>query len=268
MTDPGWSNYNALQVDFRQSYWHGLQFNANYTWGHNLGVNSGTDWTGAYTQYTLRNLRESYGPTNYDIRHVFNGSGTVDLPFGSGKMFLNQQGVINKIVGGWTVGTILTYRTGTASRVTGGYSTFNNLADGGVNLTGITREDLQNAVGVYKTSANYVQMIDPKYRTVGIGANIQYISANITPGKYVGAFYIYGPAALTACDISLTKDTFVTERMKVSFQAQFLNAFNHPVFNGAPGGSVRGSGWGTTTGQSNTQSGYGRVIEFRLRISF
>jgi hypothetical protein len=269
MTDPGWSNYNAMQIDFRQSYWHGLQFNANYTWGHNLGVNSGTDWTGAYTQYTLRNLKESYGPTNYDVRHVANLSGTVDLPFGSGKMFFNQGGPINKVVGGWTIGTILTYRTGNASRVTGGYSTFNNLADGGVNLAGVTREELQNAVGVYKSSANFVQMIDPKYRVTGIGANTTYITANTTPGTYVGAFYIYGPAALTGCDISVTKDTVVTERMKVSFQAQFLNAFNHPVFNGAPGGSVRGSGWGTSTGQSNSPaSGYGRVIEFRLRISF
>jgi hypothetical protein len=264
MTDPAWSNYNALQVDFRQSYWHGLQFNANYTWSHNLGVTSGTDWTGAYTQYTLRNLKESYGPTPFDIRHVFNASGTVDLPFGSGKMFLNQKGVVDRVVGGWTIGTIVRYQTGGASRITGGYSTFNNLADGGVNLTGITRQDLQNAVGVYKSGANYVQMIDPKYRTTGVGANTQYITANTTPGAYVGAFYIYGVPALTQCDISVTKDTFVTERSKISFQAQFLNAFNHPVFTGAPGGGVRSSGWGTVTGASNSP----RVIEFRLRISF
>jgi hypothetical protein len=263
MTDPGWSNYNALQIDFRQSYWHGLQFNANYTWSHNLGVNSGTDWTGAYTQYTLRDLKESYGPTNYDIRHVANVSGTVDLPFGSGKTFFNQKGPIDRIIGGWTIGTIMTYRTGNASRVTGGYSTFNNLADGGVNLTGVTREELQNAVGVYKSSANFVQMIDPKFRTTGVGANTAYITANTTPGTYVGAFYIFGPGALT-CDMSLTKETAITERSKISFQAQFLNAFNHPIFQNAPGGSVRGTGWGTVTGASNSP----RVIEFRLRISF
>lgn len=268
MTDPAWSNYHALQVDLRQSYWHGLQFDANYTWSHNLGVTSGTDWTGAYTQYTLRNLKESYGPTPFDIRHVVNVSGTVDLPFGSGRMFLNQKGVVDRVVGGWTIGTILRYQTGSAGRITGGYQTFNNLADGGVNLTGITRQDLQNAVGVYKSGANYVQMIDPKFRTTGVGANTQYITANTTSGTYVGAFYIYGPPALTQCDISVTKETFVTERARVSFQAQFLNAFNHPTFQNAPSGSVRSSGWGTVTGQSNALGNYGRVIEFRLRISF
>jgi hypothetical protein len=221
------------------------------------------DWTGAYTQYTLRDLHESYGPTNYDMRHVFNLSGGWELPFGSGKAFLNQKGPIDKIVGGWTVGTIFVYRSGAASRMTGGYSTFNNLADGGVNLNGVTRADLQNAVGVYKGAANYVTLIDPKYRTVGVGANTTYITANTTPGTYVGAFYIYGNAAPT-CDISFTKDTFITETVKFNFQAQFLNAFNHPIFTGAPGGSVRSSSWGTTTGASNSP----RVIEFRLRIQF
>jgi hypothetical protein len=271
MTDPGWSNYNALQVDFRQQYWHGLQFDANYTWGHTLGVDAGgtsggNDWTGAYTQYTLRNLHESYGPVQ-DIRHVVNISGTADLPFGYGRMFLNQKGPIDKVIGGWTVGTIITYRSGSSGRVTGGYYTFNDLADGGVNLNGITRQDLQNAVGVYKTSANYVQMIDPKFRTTGVGANTTYITANTTPGTYVGAFYIYGPGSID-CDMSVNKSIAVTERSRVSFQAQFLNAFNHPTFRGAPSGGVRSSGWGTVTSQSNANGNFGRVIEFRLNISF
>ena len=197
MTDPGYSNYHAMQVDFRQRFWHGLQFNANYTWSHNLGVSSPNDWTGAYTNYTLRNLKESYGPTNYDLRHVVNVSGTADLPFGSGRMLFNQKGLVDKIIGGWTVGTIMTYRTGAAGRLTGGYSTFNNVGDGGVKLNGITREDLQNAVGVFKTSANYVQMIDPKYRTTGVGANT-YLHYRQTPrpGHLRVRFISTVPAAL------------------------------------------------------------------------
>jgi hypothetical protein len=270
MTDPGYSNYNAMQVDFRQQFWHGLQFNANYTWSHSLGVApggtaGGNDWTGAYTTYTLRNLRESYGPT-IDIRHVVNISGNADLPFGYGRMFFNQKGPLDRIIGGWTVGTIMTYRSGSVGRITGGYATFNNLADGGVNLNGVTRQDLQNAVGVYRTpniGAGVVQLIDPKYRTLGVGANTQYITANTTPGTYVGAFYIYGPGSFE-CDLSLNKVTAITERSKITFQAQFLNALNHPIFRGVPSGSVRGVNWATSTGASNNA----RVIEFRVMISF
>jgi hypothetical protein len=106
-------------------------------------------------------------------------------------------------------------------------------------------------------------MIDPKFRTAGVGANTTYITANTTPGTYVGSFYIYGPGSID-CDMSVNKSIAVTERSRISFQAQFLNAFNHPTFRGAPSGSVRSSSWGTVTGASNSP----RVIEFRLNISF
>ncbi len=261
MTDAGYSNYNSMQVDFRQRYWHGLQFDANYTWSHTLGVSTPNDWTGAYYSYTLRDIKQSYGPTLYDVRHVFNLSGTVDLPFGPGKMWLQGGGPVGKVLGGWQVGTIMTYKTGTPSRLTGGYSTFNNIGDGGVNLTGVTRDQLQSSVGVYRTGANYVTMIDPKYRTVGVGANTQYINANTTPGTFSPVIWLFGPPGLT-CDMSLTKETAITERVKFNFQAQMLNAFNHPVFQSTPGGGVRGSGWGTTTGSSVGA----RVIEFRARV--
>ena len=39
MTNDGYSNYNALQVDFRQKLNHGMQFDANYTWAHSLENN-------------------------------------------------------------------------------------------------------------------------------------------------------------------------------------------------------------------------------------
>ncbi len=262
MTDPGWSNYHSLQVDLRQRFWHGLQFDVNYTWTHTMGVTPGTDWTGAYPAYTLRNLEESYGPTAYDLRHVANIAGTVDLPFGAGRKWA-QGGPLNKVLGGWSVGTIMTYRSGAPSRLTGNYLTFNNIGDGGVILKGVTREELQNAVGVYRDDPDRIQTIDPRFRTIGIGANTTYITANTTPGTMAGTFYIYGPGGFE-CDMSVTKDTAVTERSRITFQAQFLNAFNHPIFRNTPGGNVRSTSWGTTTGASNNA----RVIEFRLKISF
>ncbi len=260
MSDPGYSTYHALQVDFRQRFWHGLQFNANYTWSKNLAVGSGTDWTGAYSAVTLRDLRLSYGPTGYDMRHVANISGTVDLPFGNGRTFLNQKGPLDKVLGGWTVGTILTMRSGGMGRITGGYRTFNNLADGGVILTGVTREEIQDAIGVYKTGDPYVTLIDPKFRSGNL-ANPAYFKPNTTPGTIEAPFIIYGPGSWDL-DMSLNKEARVTERTRLSFQAQFLNAFNHPTFRGTPGG-VNSSGWGTTT-----SGGSSRVIEFRLRLSF
>jgi hypothetical protein len=267
MTDAGWSNYHSMQVDFRQRFWHGLQFDANYTWSHTLGVSTPNDWTGSYYAYSLRNLKQSYGPTRFDLRHVVNLSGTADLPFGRGRRWLNQDGPLNKVFGGWTVGTITTYRTGFPFRLLGGYNTFNNIGDGGVVLSGVTAEQLQDAVGVYKSpSQNFVELIDPKYRTAGVGANRSFINANTAPGTFAPSIWLHGPGGFE-CDLSLTKETAITERARVTFQAQFLNAFNHPIFGVAAlpvSANVRSSGWATTTGQSNGP----RVIEFRMKISF
>ena len=100
----GYSNYNGLQVDFRQRQWHGLQFDANYTWSHTLGLTTPNNWQGQTYTFTLRNMRLGYGPSLFDIRHSLNVNGTYDLPFGKGKMFANKGGVVDKIVGGWTAG--------------------------------------------------------------------------------------------------------------------------------------------------------------------
>src|SRR4029077_15986072 len=101
----GYSNYNAMQVDFRQRQWHGLQFDANYTWSHTLGTGTQNNWQGQTNVFSLRNMRLSYGPALFDLKHVIHISGSYDLPFGKGKQFANRGGVVDHIIGGWTVGT-------------------------------------------------------------------------------------------------------------------------------------------------------------------
>ncbi len=266
MTDAGWSDYNALQVDLRQRDWHGLEFDANYTWSHTLGVSTPNDWTGAYYGYTLRDMSMSYGPTLYDARHVVHLSGTFDLPFGAGRRFAIRNHALDKAIGGWTVGTITTFQSGYPFRLLGGYSTYNNIGDGGVVLNGVTTGQLQSAVGVYKTGGPFVQLIDPNYRTQGVGANTAYLTANTDPGTFAPTQWLYGPSAFYS-DISLSKQANITERLKFTFQAELLNAFNHPVFGTGTvpvGANIRSSSWATTSFQSNSP----RAIEFRANFNF
>jgi hypothetical protein len=180
---------------------------------------------------------------------------------------LNDGGVADKILGGWQVGSIVTARTGYPFRLLGGYNTFNNIGDGGVVLNGVNTEQLQDAIGVYKTAGRtYVELINPQYRTTGVGANTDYMTAHTTPGTFAPSVWLHGPGAIL-WDVSLSKEVLFGERYRANFQAQFLNAFNHPVFgNGTNpvGANVRSSGWATTTGTSNDP----RVIELRLNFFF
>ena len=84
LVSAGYSNYNALQIDLRQGNWHGLQYDANYTWAHGLGIGPGNDWTGSSNAFTVRNLRRGYGPTTVDMRNVFHAQRNLRPAFRKG----------------------------------------------------------------------------------------------------------------------------------------------------------------------------------------
>ncbi len=271
MTDFGYSNYNALQLDLRQRMWHGVQFDANYTWSHSLGVAESGDWTGGLPLYTNRDIRRSYAPTAYDLRHVVHVNASYDLPFGKGREFLNSNAVVDKVLGGWTVSTVFQFRTGAPFRLTGGGMTFNDYGDGGIVLNGLTASEMQSAVGVYHQDGK-IYFLDPS-KIAGFQSKI---SANTTPGTIGQTVYLYGPHQ-TLTDMGLTKSIPITERIHFKFQSVFMNAFNHPIFR------VSGTSDGAPGSQNATSSTFGRAsvvnnqvygaittrrIEFRANIEF
>jgi len=288
MDSVGYSTYHSLQVELRQQVWHGLQFNANYTFSKNLGIEPGTNWEGQFAQFDLRDLGMSYMPSGFDRRQVFNFTPVYQLPFGQGKQFANRGGFVDKVVGGWTLSSIVVLQSGAPFRLTSGFWSVAQGGDSGVQLNGITRKDLQNAVGVYRANPattpgaiDFVQILDPKYLS-GVrgqgGANSQFIRPSTEPGTHGAIVNLYGPRQ-TFVDMSLSKSLSITERIKFKFQANLLNALNHPVFGNAGGSTMNvvGSGFGTVTGTigantvgTQTVSGgtAARQIQVRAQIQF
>lgn len=286
MTSGGYSNYNALQVDFRQKQWHGMQFDANYTWQHNLGLQTSNDWLGLLDNaYTIRNLRLNYGPTLYDLRNSINASGTYDLPFGLGKQFLHTNALLDRIVGGWTLGTIFTWNSGSPFALSGGYQTYaysplygNQLAGGGVVLNGISRTQLQDAVGVFPVSLiayqqahgctqcapTYVETFNPSIlkNPLSGGANPSLMTPNSAAGTIASPIYLHGPHYWND-DLAVTKYVPIRENLRFSLQGEFLNIFNHPDF-GPPRSNVQSSSFGRTFGPDNGP----RAIELRANLEF
>lgn len=284
MTNGGYAMYNGLQVDFRQKDWHGMQFDANYTWSHTLGVQPDEQWLGTFNNFTMRDLRLSYGPTLFDLRHVVHVSGTYDLPFGSGKMFLNRSGLVDKFVGGWTIGTIFTYETGFPFALGGGWGTFNDYADGGVTFSGVSLSQIQKNMGTYHTTNGpWVYAFNPKMlgvtSTATCSSGLLGVCQNLNPGTLSGDPYLYGPHLWNA-DLSLTKQIPIRENINFIFQGEFLNAFNHPEWanpNGASslgfdsiqdGGGFGQSGIGGLAAQELGPTAGARLIELRARIQF
>jgi len=265
----GHSNYHGLQIAFRQRYTHGAQFNVNYTWAHSLGIaaQNGIQGEGNNIYYTQRNFRLNYGPSLFDIRHVVHASGTYDLPFGKGKPFLSQSKLANYTVGGWTLGTIVVIQSGNPAQLSNGFGTLNNNnngGDSGVLLNGVTVADVQNSIGVFRSGNPWINTIDPKF----VGANGAANSALISPNNIAGSFgyrpYVYGPGWYNI-DLSVNKSIPIRESLRFTFQAEFLNATNHPTFN-IGSLAVQSTSFGqTTSGNAFSQA---RRIEFRANIEF
>ncbi|MGD0735343.1 MAG: carboxypeptidase-like regulatory domain-containing protein [Terracidiphilus sp.] len=278
MTNSGYSNYNSLQADFRQRLNHGMQFDANYTLAHSLDNNvQGSITPGIYGgggntnsgnsapgYYTLRNRHLNYFPSSFDIRQVFHLSGTYDLPFGHNQPLFNTNPIANAVIGGWTIGTILTRETGDPHLFTGGTNTFNT-SDSGISLTGVSVSQLQKQIGVRRgvAGSGRVSLFDPKYINSSSGqANNQYISPQFTAGQFGTLMWLHDPKWIST-DMAITKVIPLPEKMNFTLQAAFINAFNHVAWAGMDTGVQDGT-FGTTNGTANSP----RNIEIRGNLRF
>ncbi len=109
------SNYNGIVISYQQHFsgWGGGIFQANYTYGHtfdevsNGGIFSFTSGSSTSPQ-DPNNLRGSYGPAEYDVRHSLNASYVWDVPL---KGAWGGRG-LNSLVRGWQVSGTIFARTG------------------------------------------------------------------------------------------------------------------------------------------------------------
>lgn len=74
--------------------------------------------------------------------------------------------------------------------------------------------------------------------------------------------FFHGPG-INNWDISLFKDTHLTERFNLQFRAEFFNAFNHAQF-GMPDGNIDDK---STFGEVSTAN-QPRIMQFALKMQF
>jgi Carboxypeptidase regulatory-like domain len=269
LSDNSSSNYNGLQIEFRQRLSHGLTMNMNYTFSHAMNdrYNKNVDNTGDFA--TLRNRRLDYGPSTFDIRHVFQAFGTYDLPVGQGRKFSLRNPALNGLLGGWTVGTIFRMQSGLPFKLSSDRMTVNQ-SDSGVILNGVTASDLQKMVGVFKSGPD-VFFIDPRIVDNDGRASSSFLSPPTTPGQFGAFVYLYGPKFVTT-DLSLAKAMpLIKEKLRMEIRAEMVNAFNHPIFGVPTGGtfdvtpvSITATSFGRTTMTTTVP----RQVQFRVRFTF
>jgi TonB-dependent receptor-like protein len=114
LTNNGYSNYNGITASFKMKQTKGFSGQANYTYSHGLDTCS-NNCLEPFVANTLVSLRyqaspnlpgSSYGNSDYDVRHNFNLNYVYQTPSHW------SNGLMNRIVGGWTLGGTLFYHSG------------------------------------------------------------------------------------------------------------------------------------------------------------
>lgn len=115
-TPIGKSRYDAFQIELKKRTGNGLTADFSYTLSKSTAdtVTAFSEtWYYSFIQ-DPKNLEEAAKTlTGWDQKHVFKGYFTYELPFGKGKRFLESStGFLNGLVGGWTIGSVIRYNTG------------------------------------------------------------------------------------------------------------------------------------------------------------
>jgi hypothetical protein len=113
----GMSDYHSLQAKLEKRMSHGYNLLATYTWSHAFDNSptplgsSGYD-TGNPMQTNLLPLSYNYSNSPWDVRQRFTFDGLYELPFGKGRAFVNNNNVLDYLIGGWSVNAMWTAQTG------------------------------------------------------------------------------------------------------------------------------------------------------------
>jgi hypothetical protein len=284
----GQSTYNALQTKLERRFRNGLNVLASYTYSKTLtdadssfptftGFNSNV--FGAQNPY---NLKAEKSVSFQDIPHTFVLSYLYELPAGPGKKYFNH-GVAGKVLGGWQVGGVHRYQSGsplvinefaTSPNFTGGNYRFSILP--GVPLISPNAHSFNafgtdsgchaNADGTFTANSsnnffNCAALLDPN-ASATLVAQQGYVFGNLP----VAFGNIRSPGYINE-DFAIVKRTNITERQDFTLKVDIPNAFNRHVFAGIDGNPTSGT-FGVPGGGNHSVLNAARQIQITLRYQF
>jgi TonB dependent receptor-like, beta-barrel len=289
LTNSARYRYNSLQAEIRRRFTHGLSLQANYTFQKVL-TNVPSD---AQTRFDPRldNLQPEleYSRADYDRAHTFNFNAIYELPFGKSKRFLNQGGFLDRLVGGFQLGSIVFVSSGSPISIKDVRGTLNRNGRSGrqTAVSTLTTDQIKDLIGIFRTPDG-VFFINPK--VLNITKNAAGVVTEVRGASPVGAppfagqvffrndpgqtsgltrAFINGPMLVT-WDASLIKNVRINEGMRIQLRLEAFNLLNRTNFNiGENSGifDINSANFGLITA---TRGGTGgaRVVQLGARFEF
>jgi hypothetical protein len=209
------ANYNALQLSLTQqttNVWKlgNIYYTLGYTWAHSIDNASG--FRQGNFAVPFFNPQLFRGSSDFDLRQYLTLSGGWDLPFSRGPQ---------RLVKGWSLFPILTWRTGFPFTAIGGFNTLDN-APG---PTGAGDQGLINA-----NLTGHVQYLNPKTNGLQFFSQASF-NDNVVQGYGTAPRNVLRGPGRTNLDLSLAKVTpLYRERVTLELRVDAFNLFNHTQF--------------------------------------
>ena len=291
------SHYNGLQLTAMKRLSHGLQGQLNYTFSRCMDTVS----NGGFLQFSAGGilsplpgeLARDYGPCDYDIRHNLNGQYVYQLPV---KVRDHSLGYA---LNGWQIsGTVFWHSGVPFSVLSTPYSSVNSITgqqEGIVQGSGPEFASVVPGVPLYNhhpipgvTQPGTLQRLNPNAFVSTVDPSTGQCYGGDSPQNCqfgnLGRNSLRGPDFLWS-DFYLTKWFPLTEHIKLRFESQFFNVFNHPNFAlpsvvqaGIPGNPSTQTGFGALTSTTSPPTGLlgvglggdstPRMIAFQARLEF
>ena len=272
-------NYNALSIRFTQRFSTGLSLLASYQWSKNLDdASEDQGWAIFSNQWRdFYNRKLEYSVSAHDVPQSFVTSLVYELPVGRGKKYgSNLNSVADKVIGGWQVASIVKLQSGFPFIV----NAPGNIGNYGF---GRTAPNLVSTKALFPSG--FTRTPEHWFNTCTLqadGASKTGCSGNDSVAWVVPQDFQIGNAPryvsnlrgdwMRNTDLSLSKYFRVTERLRVQFRGDFLNAWNTPFFgngdgdlaNGGPDSFVTSSTFGQIFGTYNSP----RTIQGALKVEF
>lgn len=248
-----WSNYDALQVQFRRPVASRLQALLNYSWSHSLD-NASNDVVTALSDQVISSATD-YGSSSFDVRQSFSGAFSFAVP---AARVLGPLAVLSR---NWSLEGVVVARSGFP---------FNGVvlfaSPGGVIAE--SRPDVVPGAPVWINSpaAPGGKRLNPPAFSVPSPPRQGTEARNSIPG--------FG---LTQVDLSLGRKFPLTERVGLQLRADAFNLLNHPNFTNPLAFVEFGSFFLSSTRMLNQglgglsplfQEGGPRSLQISLKLSF
>lgn len=257
-----YSIYHGLEFILKRRFKGGIGFQVSYTLSRSSDTRSfdptftivsrANNQSASSSPFDINNRGLNYSYSDFDRRHVLQGTYVYEIPVGRGRKFGSDiPKALDMIIGGWQLAGTYNWASGRPFTIYSGLNTFSNVNQSFANCNGCPR-DLGSLIERFGT--NY-----------WFSEQSQAMFSQPAPGELgnTGRNYFIGPRQFQT-DVSLSKKFIFTETMSFDLRVDAKNVTNNASF-GLPTATFNSTVFGRIR---DSVSSAARRIQFSGKFNF